>query len=379
MRLTDLSIRRLAPPEKGQRTYLCDSLPGFGCRVSQGGSKTFVLIHGRDRRRITLGRFPVVSLAEAREAAKHILAERTLGKYRPKAMAWDDAVALFLADAGRRIKPRTLADYTRLFQRHFPFGRTQLTEITPDEMLRRLARLNRVPGEQNHALVVVRAFFRWALQGPRRYIELNPCDGMVVTPRPSRQRVLTDQEIIAVWNAADQPIAFHRIVRLCLLLGQRRGETGSLRAEFIDWNDHTVTLPDTKPGRPHTIPFGPMTAAILKSLPDQGYLFPGRWSEEAHYNGWAKSKRELDAHYAGKVAHYTLHDLRRTSATNWAKLGVPPHVVERLLNHSFGSLMNRTGQGVSAVAEVYNRHAYMDEMRDAISKWETRLAALLSS
>jgi hypothetical protein len=56
---------------------------------------------------------------------------------------------------------------------------------------------------------------------------------------------------------------------------------------------------------------------------------------------------------------------------------VPPHIVERLLNHKFGSLQNQTDGTVSAVAEIYNRHLYMDEMRSAIALWEARLVSLL--
>jgi integrase len=77
------------------------------------------------------------------------------------------------------------------------------------------------------------------------------------------------------------------------------------------------------------------------------------------------------------VTGWRLHDLRRTFATRLAEMKVPPHVVERLLNHKLGSIGNKTGGIVSAVAEVYNRAAYMGEMREAIQLWEKYLAALL--
>jgi hypothetical protein len=73
-----------------------------------------------------------------------------------------------------------------------------------------------------------------------------------------------------------------------------------------------------------------------------------------------------------------LHDLRRTFATNLAALNVPPHVIERLLNHKFGSIQNQTDSIVSAVAEIYNRHLYLDEMRAAIERWEERLDTLIN-
>ena len=70
-----------------------------------------------------------------------------------------------------------------------------------------------------------------------------------------------------------------------------------------------------------------------------------------------------------EIEPWTLHDLRRTFATNLAALGRPPHVVEKLLNH--------TSRTISGVAAVYNRHAYMDEMRAAIGAWEKRLSYIL--
>ena len=77
------------------------------------------------------------------------------------------------------------------------------------------------------------------------------------------------------------------------------------------------------------------------------------------------------------VTGWTLHDLRRTFATKLAGLKVPPHIVERLLNHKFGSIQNQTEGMVSAVAEIYNRHLYVDEMREAINVWEEHLNKLL--
>ena len=83
MSLTDISLRSLKAPEKGQKLYRDSTLAGFGCRVSQGGTKTFVLVHGVDRRFITIGRYPIISLSDARTEAKQLLAEFTLGRVDP--------------------------------------------------------------------------------------------------------------------------------------------------------------------------------------------------------------------------------------------------------------------------------------------------------
>ena len=78
------------------------------------------------------------------------------------------------------------------------------------------------------------------------------------------------------------------------------------------------------------------------------------------------------------IEHWVVHDLRRTFGTKLDELMVPPHVVERLLNHKFGSITNQTSGMVSSVAEVYNRHHYMPEMREAVQTWELHLASIIS-
>ena len=97
MRLTDISIRSLPAPDKGQRLYYDEALPSFGCRVSQGGTRSFFVQHGADRQFTTIARYPVVSLADARAEAKRILAERTLGKHRTRSIPWEEARTLFVA------------------------------------------------------------------------------------------------------------------------------------------------------------------------------------------------------------------------------------------------------------------------------------------
>ena len=78
MQLTDLAIRTLKAPDRGQKTYFDDLLTGFGVRISQGGTKTFVLMHGRERKLTTIGRVGIIKLKEARERAKEYLAKETL-------------------------------------------------------------------------------------------------------------------------------------------------------------------------------------------------------------------------------------------------------------------------------------------------------------
>ena len=112
IRLTDLGLRSLPIPQKGQVDYWDITLPTFGCRVSQGGSKTFV-INIRDSRR-SIGLHGILSLAEARTEAKRLLAEHTLGKVRPQSLTYEQATKLYLDEKAHSRRSRTVKDYKRL-------------------------------------------------------------------------------------------------------------------------------------------------------------------------------------------------------------------------------------------------------------------------
>ena len=215
-----------------------------------------------------------------------------------------------------------------------------------------------------------RALFRFAVR--RHLIVRSPCEGMSLPNKPTtRDRTLTDAELASVFKtAATFGYPFGPIVQLLVLTGQRRGEIGGLEWAFISEHVQTMTLPAslTKNNRQHTFPYGSICAEVLSQVPrmSERYLFPARGNGEHAFSGWSKSKSAFDG--VCTIAPWTLHDIRRTVATNLAGLGTPPHVTERLLNHVSGT--------VSGVAAVYNRHAYMDEMREALDGWERKLRDL---
>jgi integrase len=391
--LTELAIKAAPAPESGQLTLWDGALKHFGLRVSQGGAKTFIVLIGSGRRH-TIGRWPILSLQQARTEARKVLGEHALGHRGAIPKRWDDAVQEFVAECEARVRDgtmrlRTLSGYQRLLKKHFPFGRKPMAEIDAPDIGRRLGRMAGTPAERNHALVVAKIFFNWAKVPIRRYVLRNPCEGMAQIKRPSRKRVLMPKELAAVYRTALEGVenedVFSSIVALLVLTGQRRGEIAALEWEWIDRVDRTITLPDalTKNKTEHTFPYSSSVEDILEKLTIQShYLFPASretWREgrkTTFYNGWGKDKDAFQATCG--VFNWTLHDLRRTFATHIAALKVPPHIVERLINHKFGAIQNQTDSIVSAVAAVYNRHAYLDEMRSAIDIWENYLAKLVT-
>lgn len=254
--------------------------------------------------------------------------------------------------------------------RHFlpPFGDAQLEKIGPHDVSKIIDRLLETPSEANHALVAVRGFFSWA---ERRRLVLRSPAALLQPPTKAvaRARVLTDDELRRVLSHAIAGRSnFAAITQLLVFTGQRRGEIGALAGRMVDFDTKTITLPAllTKNKREHRFPFGPLAEAVLRTLPREGLLFPARGTDSA-FSGWSKCKRQFDKECG--VSDWTLHDLRRTFATGLAALGTPIHVTEKFLNHVSGT--------VSGVAAIYNRHAYLDEMRAAVEAWEKQLHALI--
>ena len=360
MRLSDVGLRALPAPQKGTVDYWDATLPCFGLRVSRGGAKTFILKLHNSRRAI--GRFPLLTLSEARTEAKRLLAEKTLGKVRPQSITFPLAVELFLKEKAKARRPSTVADLRDRLKRHFPF-RGQLADVSHQEFVRTLSKI-KTPREHNHALRVGKTFFTWAVN--RRYISENPTIGISTHSTQSRSRVLSDIELAAVWRAADQMGGhFGMIVKLLVLTGQRRGEIAALQSSWI--KDDTLTIPPsvTKNGREHHLPLGALSAELLSQAmtntrTTNGYIFSARTNTGGCFNGWSKAKVALDK--ASGVSDWTLHDLRRTFASNLAALGVRLEVVEKLLNHVSGSF--------SGIVGVYQHYSFANEMQQAIEQWE---------
>jgi len=369
MSLTDAQIKRLRAPEKGQKTYFDDALSGFGVRVSQGGTKTFIALCGPERKRHSLGRYPTMSLAEARARAKKVQGEFALESpieiARP-ILTFEDARRMFLADSQKRNRARTFEEYDRLLHRHFTFNGT-LDEIDRHQLVRALDKIKATPSEQKHAFVAIRTMMNWCCK--RGHLDNSRVPPLTFKATP-RDRVLTAEELRAVWQRAETyGYPFGPIVRLLILTGQRRGEVTNLRRSWFE--DDAITFPAEimKNAREHTIPMSDMTRDLIADLPERtDLLFPSRLNDQKPFNGFSRAKRAFDREL--ELKPYTLHDLRRTFSSNMAKLGTPIHVTEKVLNHTSGT--------ISGVAAVYNRHSYQDEMREAYFNYEQYLLEVTS-
>ena len=285
------------------------------------------------------------------------------------APSFDEAVARYLKLREPELKPRTFVEYKRLLANHFAFGETPVEDISTNEVADAIDRIER-PGERSHAYVALKVFFNWCLQ--REYCTANP---MAVIRKPklpsAKERVLSDDELAAIWQATEHLGAYGTIVRLLMTTGQRRQQIACLQTAWIDDKLKVITFPAAimKNNREHTLPFGTLTDYLLmRTLPIKGYFFSPPGLAGRPFSAWSKNKRWLDG-LLPDMDPWTLHDLRRTWSTNAARLDVAPHITDRVLSHVSGSL--------SPVARVYNRYKYEEAVRDAVRRIESHIMELV--
>jgi len=249
--------------------------------------------------------------------------------------------------------------------------RKMVAEIGTAELNEIIDKLLPTPAECAATFTAARTIFRWLAR--RRSIERSPLENVPVPVKTQpRARVLTDDELSAVWHACNTLGNINpelaTIVKLLVLTGQRKGQIAKLRGEWIDRESKTVIWPaeQMKGNRQHTLPLAPTAMSILTSLPKTGFLFRAR-GRSTPFNGFSTCKAVFDER--AKIAPWTLHDLRRTFSTGIARLGIAPHIKEMLLAHSTAK---------DPVEAIYDLHTYEGEMREALEKWEAHLRALVA-
>jgi integrase len=199
-------------------------------------------------------------------------------------------------------------------------------------------------------------------------IEVNPIAGVKPpTKIIPRERILSDQEIVNFMRAATaEGYPFGTICQILLLTAQRRGEVTNMRWSEIDFERAVWVIPGAKAknGLVHEVPLSNHVAQLLQAMPRfQGSDHVFTTIGTTPVSGLGNAKYRIEA--AVGAFDWWVHDLRRTAASGMARLGIAPHVVEKVLNHKSGV--------ISGVAAVYNRHGYESEKRDALQRWSNRI------
>ncbi|NOE32174.1 site-specific integrase [Ruegeria sp. HKCCD7318] len=366
-KLTSRYVATVTAPGPKRLEVYDQTLSGFGLRVSLAGRKTWFCsprVDGRVRR-LTIGTYPALSLADARQKAQEQLRNAQLGlEPEPKADTLGDVVPQFVE---LYAKPRNRGWRTqeRLLMHHWkPLFDVPIDQIKRADAVRVLDSIvaSASAGSANNAMAVFKKLMNWCVD--RGMIDANPIAGLKTPRKPvARDRVLSDRELEAVWSAADKDAyPFGPLVQVLILTAQRRAEVGEMRWSEIDFETSTWTIPAgrAKNGIAHDVPLSPAVLDILQNVPRfAGSNFVFTTTGTTPVSGFGRLKERLDREVG--FSDWWFHDLRRTAASGMARIGVAPHVIEKVLNHKTGV--------ISGVAAVYNRYSYADEKREALEKW----------
>jgi integrase len=429
VKLTDAAVQKFKVLPGARVEYFDATLPGFGLRVAgptprtPQGRRTWVLFYryrGEQRRLSLEPPYPALSLADARKQAGDALALVSQGidpavvKAKAKEpVAKPDTFATVVdtyLTRGLEKKdraPRYVVETRRNFTNHVlpRWGAKPLAEIVRKDVIAMLEDIaesgtdRKVDGTTVHAaggpiaanrvLAAVRALFNWSIR--RGLVEVNPC---ALVDRPgsetARERTLTAEEVKELWpHFVSLGYPFGAFFRMCLITGQRRTEVAEMRWADIDLEAKTWTLSadQTKAGRAHVVPLSQMALDILTKLPRKtfaernGSIKPSPFvftsDGDVPISGFSRAKasvgekvlatRQGEDSGAGELAGWSIHDLRRSVATDMARLGITSFVISRVLNH--------VAAGVTA--KHYNHYEYLTEKRHALDTWAAYLDRLV--
>jgi len=360
------------------------SLRGFAVRLRRDAkgrlAKTWIVQYRTPdgQRRRTLGNAARMTAVVARKKAAAWIAKVEAGddpaatnddERKATALKFSKAVEQYLSMKESEVRGSSLK-IMRLYLTGRYFSSTlhsmPVAKITKSHVSQSLVALSSESGRSTAraARRHLAAFFAWCVTCG--HSDINPCVGAVkFNASDSRDRVLSDDELRAVWNACGDD-HYGRIVRLLALTGCRREEIGGLRWEEVDLDDATITLPKerTKNGHKHLVPLAPAAVDILSSIEriaGREFVF-GSYCQG--FSGWAEKKQKLGD---GISEPWTLHDLRRSFRTGLGRLGVPPHIAERCVNHHQGGM-----------EDVYNKYRYEGEIADAMMRWADHVLSVAS-
>jgi integrase len=379
------------PTNDRPREVLWDKrLRGFGLRITNTGHKTWIAVYRRGGRNgrlqeLKIGTYPPLSLAEAREKARGTLAAAQLGddpveekREERDAETFAALAERYLVEHARRWKkPRSVEEDKRNLKNDvLPiWGNRRVNEITRRDVIALVDGIvNRgAPIHANRVLALISKMFNFAIDKDPDRVENNPAYKVKKpSPESSRDRVLSSDEIRNVWGALEsEPPNIRAIFKLLLLTGERPGEIKGMRWTELDISrvESWWTIPGGRDGRTknkkvHRVPLVGEAHRILQSLSGDGpMVFPNR-SGEKPFTGLQKALNRLRKNSG---VNFQTRDLRRTLATGLGELGIDRIVIQKVLNHSDGS-----------VTGIYDRHTYDTQKRGALERWDRRLCQILT-
>jgi integrase len=384
IKLTKSTLDALPTP-RSDTVYWDATFPGFGVKVTPKGRKVFIVLYrtggaGSKLRKYTIGPFGRVTLHQAHVAAQKVFAARLEGrdpaaeKRAAKGRVLEDRVEDLLETFidQRLSKNRSVAEISRLLRREMGklWAVRSIHEITKRDVVELISAIEQrgAPGSANKTLKSIKTFLRWCVG--RAVLDRSPAEGVPLPAKEvARDRILDDKELAQVILAA-QKIGgpYGGIVELLALTGQRREEVAGLHREELDLAQRVWTIPRarTKNAKGHIVHLSKQALDVLKRADRRGPLVLSPLGTKTFQN-FTHAKRLLDQ--LSGVTGWRLHDLRRTCVSGMARLGVAPHIADKILNHQSGT--------ISGVAAVYQRHEFLAERKAALDLWGAHVAGLI--
>ncbi len=353
-------------------------LTGFGAYVAANGRITWLVQCRRGKAtRLTFGKYPALSLTEARARAKTLIGEfadgADIGRQRKETIdtqrqalscpTLDDAFADYMTEHADG--SLYWVKVQGLFDRFIPSNQ-RINLITKHDIKLWLKPLK--PGAKRWIFTFLRPFFKWAVR--EELITSNPMiDLLPPPPANERDRILNTGEIRSLWAVCtDLGYVFGDITKLLLLTGQRLSEVAGMQWSEIDLVKQQWIIPASraKTDTAHIVHLSEPAREILASVSrtsGHDYVFSSR--AKVSPSGFSNIKREIDRRLPS-IPHWTFHDLRRTAASHMCAIGVAPHVIDKILNHAIPSKVRR----------IYQRYEYLKERQDALDLWGNYLGEI---
>lgn len=397
MKITKIVVDKLPIPQgqpgkTAQKRYYDQTLKGFGVRATSGGTKAFFVekLINNKLRRITIGRYPELTVEQARKEAQKVLGKIATGvdpvaerrEQRAKAVTLEQVFHDYL-NARKALKQTTINDYHRIMKESFHDWRNKpLLNISKDMIAKRHAlRGEASEARANLAMRFLRALFNFAAgeyedaKGQSLILE-NPVRRLSHTRawyRVERRQTVIKSHELAIWYDALMNMNYERnsgkagILRdyflLILFTGLRREEAVRLTWEQIDFQGKTLSIIDTKNHQKHILPLSDFLYDLLKSRQTHAtsqYVFPG----DGKTGYIVEPRKAMDKVTKKSGVVFTLHDLRRTFITIAESLDIPAYALKRLLNHK----MNHDVTAGYIVMDVERLRAPMQMITDHFLK-----------
>jgi integrase len=368
--LTDKSVAAIKPRAKTY-THSDPMLPGHYVRVTPSGSKSYVAV-ARDPRGkqvwTTIANAALIGIEEAREEAREVIKRVKGGQDRAGPQTFESVANEWLHRHVDAKGLRSVYEYKRLLHKHLlpEWGGRDFTSIKRTDVAKLLDTVEDEAGARSadYVLSLISGIANWYAKRDGEYV--SPLiRGMYrhSIKDHARTRILSDDEIRAIWLAYALGHIYGDLLKLALLTGQRQDKVASMKWDDISI-DGTWHVPNgtREKGAGGVMVLPSVALDIIKARPrfaSNPYVFAGR---DSYIKGFAKLKRALDAKVP--IAPWQFHDLRRTARSLMSRAGVRPDIAERVLGHA-----------IRGVEGVYDRHSYRDEKAHALNA----LAGLIES